>query len=237
MTKVLLIIPAYNEAESIGALLEELSNYPQYDYVVINDCSKDDTSKIARDYGATVIDLPINLGLTGAVQTGMMYALKQGYDVCVQIDGDGQHMPSEIYKLIDKINEGVDIAISSRFLEDDQHYDQTFLRALGANHIKFCIKLMSGLTLTDPTSGMRAFTRRVFAQMAQATNERPEPDTILYFARLGYRIEEVQVTMRERMAGESYLTPIKAAKYMIENTISFIFVYLRTFKKPRKGVK
>ncbi|EHK89648.1 glycosyltransferase family 2 protein [Aggregatibacter actinomycetemcomitans] len=232
--KILLIIPCYNESESIISLLDELKDYPEYDYIVINDCSKDNTSKIARNYGANVIDLPINLGLSGCVQTGMMYATKNDYDICIQIDGDGQHMPSEIYKLVDKIKDGVDIAISSRFLESKGSYSQTFLRTLGAKHIQFCIKLFSGLTLTDPTSGMRAFTKNVFQQMAYATNERPEPDTMLYFARLGYRIEEVQVTMRERFAGESYLTPIKAAKYMIENTVSFLFVVFKTLGKRGK---
>lgn len=234
--KTLLIIPCYNEEASIGSLLEELRDYPEYDYVVINDCSKDNSVKVIQSFEAKYIDLPINLGLSGGIQVGMMYALKYHYDICVQIDGDGQHPPCEIKKLIELIrNEQVDIAIGSRFLNKSlDGYQQSFLRALGAKHISFFIKLFSGLVLTDPTSGMRAYTKKVFSEMANATNERPEPDTILYFARRGFKIKETQVDMRDREAGESYLTPFKAAKYMIDNTISFLFVVVKTFWKREK---
>ncbi|QPB43160.1 glycosyltransferase family 2 protein [Rodentibacter haemolyticus] len=229
--KVLLIIPAYNEEESIANLLEELKDYPEYDYVVVNDCSKDNTLDIIKSYSSKVLNLPINLGLSGAIQTGMLYAVKHNYDICIQIDGDGQHPPSEISKLLKLIEEeNADIAVGSRFLlnHSEEKYKQTFLRSLGAKHISFCINLFSGLKLTDPTSGMRAYTKKVFTEMANATNERPEPDTLLFFARRGFKIQEAQVSMREREAGESYLTPLKAIKYMIDNTISFLFVVART---------
>lgn len=232
--KTLLIIPAYNEEESIADLLLELRNYPEYDYIVINDCSKDNTEKVVRQYTDNIINLPINLGLSGAVQTGMLYAKNHDYDICVQIDGDGQHIPAEIEKLVNEIKNGADIAMGSRFLDrTSKSYDQSFLRDIGAKYIAFLIRVFSGLKLTDPTSGMRAFNQTILTQMSSAVNERPEPDTILYFARCNYVIREVQVEMRERMAGESYLTTGKAIKYMINNSLSFFYVVIKTL--GRKG--
>lgn len=229
--KVLLIIPAYNEAESLPSLLTELVAYPQYDIIVINDCSTDDTAAIAESYGVNCVSLPVNVGLSGGVQTGFLYAEEHDYDICIQIDGDGQHIPEEIEKLVRKIEEGYDIAIGSRFLEQTGKYKQSFFRDIGAKYLSFLIKVFSGLKLTDPTSGMRAFKRNIFAKMAYSTNERPEPDTILAYARRKKRIVEVQVDMRERIAGESYLTLPKAIRYMIENTLSCIFVVFKVRKK------
>ena len=228
--KTLLIIPAYNEAKNLPGLLKELRDFPQYDSIVIDDCSQDNTKEVAEAHGVTVIRLPINLGLTGAVQTGMWYGKRKGYDICIQIDGDGQHVPSEIAKLVDGIASGYDIVSGSRFLDGSGGYQQTGLRALGARHISRMIKLFSGVVLTDPTSGMRAFNYKYFSRMALSTNNRPEPDTMLQFAREGAKIKEVQVEMREREHGESYLTLPKAARYMIENTLSFLYVVAKTRK-------
>lgn len=228
--KTLLIIPAFNEAKNLPPLLEELKDFPQYDCIVIDDCSSDNTKEVAEAYGVTVIRLPINLGLTGAVQTGMLFGLRNEYDICIQIDGDGQHVPAEIEKLTAGIADGYDIVSGSRFLDGSGGYEQTGLRALGARHIARMIKLFSGVELTDPTSGMRAFNRKYYARMAVSTNNRPEPDTILQFAREGAKIKEVQVEMREREHGESYLTLPKAARYMIENTLSFLYVVAKTKK-------
>lgn len=229
--KVLLIIPAYNEAESLPSLLTELQDYPQYDIVVINDCSQDDTAAVAREFNVPCVSLPVNLGLSGGVQTGFLYAEENGYDVCVQIDGDGQHIPEEIAKLIGKIEAGYDIAIGSRFLDNTGKYEQSLLRGLGAKYISFLIRVFSGLKLTDPTSGMRAFERGIFTKMADATNERPEPDTILAYARRKKKIVEIQVDMRERTAGESYLTLPHAIRYMIENTLSCFYVVFKVRRK------
>ncbi|MGL4971675.1 MAG: glycosyltransferase family 2 protein [Culicoidibacterales bacterium] len=229
--KTLLIIPAFNEEESIVNLLQELRGFPQYDIIVINDCSSDQTEELVREQDVRCISLPINLGLSGAVQTGLKYGREKNYDICVQIDGDGQHVPREIEKLIEEIRNGADIVIGSRFLGEKVRYEQTLFRKLGAQHITLMIWLFSGLKLTDPTSGMRAYNKTVFYEIAEATNERPEPDTMLFFARRGFKIQEVNVEMRERQGGESYLTPWKAVKYMIENTLSFIYVFLRTKKE------
>lgn len=232
--KILLIIPAYNEEANLPHLLKELKQYPEYDCVVVDDCSKDNTRKVAQRFGVPCVSLPVNLGLSGAVQTGLLYGVENNYDVCVQIDGDGQHVPSEIGKLIEKIVAGYDIVIGSRFLENTQSYEQTFARKIGAKYISFLIKAFSGLVLTDPTSGMRAFNRKIFARMAVSTNERPEPDTVLAYARTGAKIIEVQVDMRDRLMGESYLTPLRAIRYMVENSLSFLFVVLKT-KRKRGG--
>lgn len=232
--KTLLIIPAYNEEDSIVGLLKELTEYPDYDIIVINDCSVDKTEQLVLEQDVRCVSLPINLGLSGAVQTGFKYAVENDYQICVQIDGDGQHIPGEIAKLVEEIRSGQDIVIGSRFLINDKKYEQTLLRKLGAKHISVMIRLFSGLKLTDPTSGMRAYSQRVFFELAEATNERPEPDTMLYFARRGFSIKEVEVEMRERQGGESYLTPMKAIRYMIENTLSFIYVFLRTKKGGAK---
>ena len=233
--KILLIIPAYNEGESLPSLLEELQAYPQYDSIVIDDCSTDNTRAVAKEFNVNCVSLPINLGLSGAVQTGFYYGVENDYDICIQIDGDGQHIPEEITKLVQLFDQGVDIAIGSRFLEKTDKYKQSFLREVCAKHISTMIRLFSGLKLTDPTSGMRAFNRTYFSRMAISTNNRPEPDTILQFAREGAKIQEVQVDMRERTAGESYLTMTKAAKYMIENTLSFLYIVAKTRRK--RGVK
>ncbi|MGL5041789.1 MAG: glycosyltransferase family 2 protein [Culicoidibacterales bacterium] len=233
--KILLIIPAYNEAESLPSLLEELKEYSQYGIIVVDDCSSDNTKKIAKDANIHCMSLPINLGLSGAVQAGFIYGVNNHYDICIQIDGDGQHVPSQIAKLVTLIEAGADIAIGSRFLENGNKYEQTFFRELGAKHIALMIRIFSGLRLSDPTSGMRAFNRKYFERMAVSTNNRPEPDTILQFAREGAIIKEVQVDMRDRMAGESYLTMPKAIKYMIENTLSFLYIVVQTRKV--KGVK
>lgn len=232
--KKILIVPCYNEAENLPTLIKEIEEYPEYDVVFINDGSTDTTKQVLEQYEYPQIHLVNNLGLSGAVQTGMLYALKHNYDVCFQIDGDGQHPIGEVSKLVDEVEKGADIVIGSRFLKKKK-YKQTLLRALGAKHITLCIRMFSGVSLTDPTSGMRAYKRNVFEEIATATNERPEPDTMLFFARRGFHIVEADVEMRERMHGESYLTPMKAVHYMIGNTLSFLIVVIKTFRKRREA--
>lgn len=232
--KVLLIIPAYNEAESLPSLLVELKKYPQYDCIVIDDASSDDTSLLAQHAGAHVVTLPTNLGLSGAVQTGFLYAVENKYDVCVQIDGDGQHIPSEIEKLTSQIKNGYHIVIGSRFLEERPKYEQSLSKIIAAGYLAKMIQLFSGMKLTDPTSGMRAFTNDVFSIMAVHPNERPEPDTIMGYIRQGKKVVEVQVDMRERTAGESYLTFGRAMRYMVENTLACILVAIKT-KRVRRN--
>lgn len=200
--KCLVIIPAYNEEENIVRVVENLkNNYPMYDYVVINDGSADSTAKICRKYGYELVDLPVNLGLAGAFQTGLKYAYRKGYDYAIQFDADGQHRPEFIAPMLDKIQEGYDIVIASRFVTEKKPHS---LRMLGSNLISAAMKLTTGHRVKDPTSGMRLFNKKMIAEFALNMNYGPEPDTISYLLKQGANHREVQAKMDERIAGESY---------------------------------
>ena len=226
--KILTMIPAYNEELNIERVVNNLiENYPQYDYVVINDGSKDDTAKICREKGFHLIDLPINLGLSGAVQAGMRYAWQNGYDAAIQIDGDGQHRPEFIEKLAEELDkDNAQIVIGSRFVTQKKPHS---LRMLGSNVISAFIKLSTGFRLNDPTSGMRMFNRDIIKEFALNINYGPEPDTISYLIKKGVRVKEVQVQMDERVAGESYLNFTRSMKYMI--LMSFSILFIQGFRK------
>ena len=219
--KTLIIIPAYNEAENIERVVDDLiQNYPQYDYVVINDGSKDRTLEICQKRGYNYIDMPINVGLTDGVQTGMMYAYRHGYDYAIQFDGDGQHDPSYIASMVEAMKE-CDVCIGSRFVEKKKPKS---LRMLGSNVIQFTMKLTTHKTVKDPTSGMRMFNRAAIRVMAENIDYGPEPDTVAHLIRSGARVKEVQVEMRERIAGESYLNFARSMKYMIHMCFSIMFI-------------
>lgn len=226
--KILIMIPAYNEELNIKRVVNNLTdNFPQYDYVVINDGSKDDTAKICRQNGFHLIDLPINLGLSGAVQAGMRYAWQNGYDAAIQIDGDGQHRPEYIEQLAKELEKGeAQIVIGSRFVTEKKPRS---LRMLGSNVISGLIRLSTGFRLNDPTSGMRLFNRDVVKEFALNINYGPEPDTISYLIKRGVKVKEVQVKMDERIAGESYLNLSKSMKYMI--LMSFSILFIQGFRK------
>ena len=221
--KILIIIPAYNEELNIARVVDNLiKNYPQYDYIVINDGSRDSTAAICRRNGYQLIDLPINLGLSRAVQTGIRYAIKNGYDAAVQFDGDGQHRPEYIAALAEKIqNESVQVAIGSRFVTEKK---ERSLRMLGSSILSLMIRLSTGKKIQDPTSGMRMFGKEVLYEFAYDMNYGPEPDTISYLIKQGVKVEEVQVAMDERTAGESYLNLARSIKYMIYMSFSIIFI-------------
>ncbi len=233
--KILIIIPAYNEAENIERVVDNLiENYPQYDYIVVNDGSKDKTPDICERRGYRFLDLPINIGLTGGVQTGMMYAYSHGYDYALQFDGDGQHDPKYIEKMIDAM-EDCDICIGSRFVEEKKPKS---LRMLGSNVIQFTLKLTTGKDIKDPTSGMRMFNRSTIKAMARNVDYGPEPDTLAHLIRSGANIKEVQVEMRERIAGESYLNFSRSIKYMLHMCFSIMFIqWCRKKVKLKKGEK
>ena len=222
------MIPAYNEELNIERVVNNLiDNFPQYDYVVINDGSKDDTAKICREKGFHLIDLPINLGLSGAVQAGMRYAWQNSYDAAIQIDGDGQHRPEYIEQLAKELEKGeAQIVIGSRFVTEKKPRS---LRMLGSNVISGLIRISTGFRLNDPTSGMRLFNRDVVKEFALNINYGPEPDTISYLIKKGVKVKEVQVKMDERIAGESYLNLSKSMKYMI--LMSFSILFIQGFRK------
>lgn len=228
--KCLVIIPAYNEEENIVRVVENLkNNYPMYDYVVINDGSADSTAKICRKYGYELVDLPVNLGLAGAFQTGLKYAYRKGYDYAIQFDADGQHRPEFIAPMLDKIQEGYDIVIGSRFVTEKKPHS---LRMLGSNLISMAMKLTTGRRVKDPTSGMRMFNKKMIAEFALNMNYGPEPDTVSYLLKQGATIAEVQVEMDERIAGESYLNLTKSMMYMLRMLLSILLI--QNFRKRRE---
>ena len=220
--KVLIIIPAYNEEGNIERVVSNLiENYPQYDYVVVNDGSKDSTADICKRNGYNLLDQPINLGLAGAVQTGMKYAYENDYEAAIQFDGDGQHRPEYIGTMYEKIKEGYDIVIGSRFVTEKK---PNTLRMFGSNLIQGIIKLTTYVDIHDPTSGMRMYNRRVIKVLAEQINMGPEPDTVAHLIRSGAKVTEVQVTMDERIAGESYLNLSRSAKYMTTMFTSILLI-------------
>ncbi|MEQ2471545.1 glycosyltransferase [Laedolimicola intestinihominis] len=228
--KCLVIIPAYNEEENIVRVVENLkNNYPMYDYIVINDGSSDSTAKICRKNGYELVDLPVNLGLAGAFQTGLKYAYRNGYDYAIQFDADGQHRPEFIGPMLDKIQEGYDIVIGSRFVTEKKPHS---LRMLGSNLISMAMKLTTGRRVKDPTSGMRMFNKKMIAEFALNMNYGPEPDTVSYLLKQGATIAEVQVEMDERIAGESYLNLTKSMMYMLRMLLSILLI--QNFRKRRE---
>ncbi|MGT2772163.1 glycosyltransferase family 2 protein [Streptococcus marimammalium] len=228
---ILIMIPAYNEEESIEKVINNLiKNYSQFDYIIINDGSKDKTSNICHANGYNIIDLPENLGLSGALQTGFRYAFNHGYKKAVQFDADGQHLPEYIEQLSNAIDEGNDCVIGSRFVSVSKHKS---LRMLGNTLISFIIKLTTGKTITDPTSGMRMFNEYLIKTFATNINYTPEPDTISYLIRQGLRVKEVQVKMLDRQAGQSYLTLSRSIKYMFHMFVSIILI--QNFRE--RGIK
>lgn len=227
--RVLIIIPAYNEAQNIVRVVEHVRAVcPQYDYVVVNDGSADATAAICRERGYALIDLPVNLGLAGAFQTGMKYACRHDYDCAIQFDGDGQHRPEYIAAMAREIAAGFDIVIGSRFKEKKKPWS---LRMLGSRILTMAIRLSSGVHLSDPTSGMRMFSRSMIEEFALNINYGPEPDTISFLLKQGAGIEEVQVEMDERIAGESYLRAFASAAYMVRMLLSIVVI--QNFRKRR----
>lgn len=224
--KVILIIPAYNEALNIEKVIKDIKENTKYDYVIINDCSKDNTKEICEKNGYNLISLPINYGLASGIQLGMKYALKYNYDIAIQFDGDGQHQAKYIESIIKEIENGNDIAIGSRFVTEKKPFTA---RMLGSRIISFFIKLTTGKTIKDPTSGMRAFNRKCMKELVTKMNLPPEPDTLVYMIKNGMKVKEVQVEMSERENGTSYLNAWKSIEYMINVVISIIFV--QAFRK------
>lgn len=222
--RLLVLIPAYNEAESICGTVEGLRPYLQegWDYIIVNDGSKDNTAQICRDHGYHLLDLPVNLGLTGAFLAGMKYALRKGYDCIVQFDGDGQHRPEYLEPMMNQLeSEKLDIVIGSRFVSDVKPHN---LRMLGSDLIAFAIRISSGKKLSDPTSGMRMFDKDMIQEFCKNLNYGPEPDTIAYLIRRGAQVGECQVHMNERTAGVSYLNLSRSIHYMLNMMISILMV-------------
>lgn len=221
--RVIAVVPAYNERDNIVSTIEDLrNNAPGVDYVIVNDGSKDDTLSICREHGYNVIDLPVNLGLAGAFQTGMRYAYEHGYDYAIQFDADGQHSAAFIAEMVDVAEEkGANIVIGSRFATQKKPVSA---RMAGSVLISAMIMLTTRKRIQDPTSGMRLFDKQMIPLFANELDFGPEPDTISLLMRWGYKVEETQVEMRERVAGESYLNFTKSVTYMLRMSISILLV-------------
>lgn len=221
--RVCLIIPSYNEEDNILRVYKDIkANAPEYDYIFINDCSTDNSKKVFAENNLKVINLPVNLGLTGAVQTGYKYAYENGYDCAVQFDGDGQHKASYIKNLVDAIQNGSNIAIGSRFVTEKKPWS---LRMLGSRLISACIFVRTGKIIKDPTSGFRMLDSKMMKDYAYNINRKPEPDTLVYQLRHGAKITEVQVEMEDRIAGTSiYSGLFNSFSYMVKMIISIIFI-------------
>lgn len=221
--KVLVAIPAYNEEECIENTICELRRVaPNFEFIVVNDGSQDGTLAICNRLGCSVLDMPINCGLTIGFQTAAKYAMDHDYDYMVQFDADGQHRPEYIKELVKRAQiDNADIVIGSRFL--NMRKDKS-LRMVGSRMITVLIKLLTGKRISDPTSGFRIFNRRVLNEYYFDNSLNPEPESIALFIKRGYVVSEIQVEMRERQGGESYLNPIKSIQYMLRVFFTLLIV-------------
>lgn len=229
--KVLVIVPAYNEEKNLKRVIDHLQKVcPQFDYIIINDGSTDGTEEVCRQNQYHYISLPVNLGLSGAVRTGMKYASEKGYDMVLQFDADGQHLPEYIQDMVDyMVQEKCNVVIASRYYKSKMPFG---MRTIGAKLITAAIRLTTGKYLSDPTSGMRLYDKHIIEQFVKDENNSPEPDTLSYLMRLGADVREIKVEMEERTEGKSYLTPVNASKYMIQMLMSIcIFQWFRDRKE------
>ncbi len=223
--KVLVIIPAYNEQDNILDTIKDLDEFhPEIDRIVVNDDSQDETKKILSDNNINYIDLPINLGIGGGVQTGYIYAYENGYDIAVQMDGDGQHCASELENIIKPILEKkFDVVIGSRFLLK-KGFQSSFLRRTGISFLSRLIWGCTGIRIYDVTSGFRAVNRKFIEVFAKEyAQDYPEPEAIVTVIRHQGKICEVPVMMRERQNGKSSISAIKSVYYMFKVSLAVVF--------------
>lgn len=228
-SKKLVIIPAFNESESIRDTVKEIiSKAPDFDYVVINDCSTDNTLQILIDEGFNYLNLPVNLGIGGAVQAGYRYAEENGYDIAVQVDGDGQHDPEFLGKMAEELEKAeADMIIGSRFIEKEG-FQSSALRRVGIKYFTGLIKLVTGKTVTDPTSGLRMIGRSVIEEFADKyPRDYPEPESVVAILKHRRKVVEIPVKMRERQGGTSSIHMWKSVYYMIKVTIAILIERVR----------
>lgn len=234
--RILVIIPAFNESENIENVIQCLKETcPHVDYLVVNDCSQDNTADILERCHANYINLPVNLGIGGAVQAGYVYAMEHNYDVAIQMDGDGQHDPKYIDQLVEPIRKGeADSVIGSRFI-NNEGFQSSGLRRFGISCLSFLIKMTCGLRIYDVTSGFRAVNKeyiRFFA--SEYAQDYPEPEAIVTSKIQGARIQEVPVVMSERLGGTSSINGFKSAYYMVKVSISVLLTRLTMVRRENK---
>lgn len=234
--RLLVVIPAYNEQDSLPSVIADLRAYcPWANIVVVNDGSADNTSRIARSLGASVLDLPYNLGIGGAVQTGLLFAAERGYDIAVQFDGDGQHRADQIPLLLAALEDpGCDVALGSRFLKPSS-YRVPLGRRCGIAIFRFVNSLVLRKRITDNTSGFRAYNRRALTFLAREyPHDYPEPESVVTLSRHGFRVVEVPVSMRMRQGGHSSITFLRSIYYMFKVLLAIgIGATRRTVREAR----
>lgn len=230
---ILAIVPAYNEEKNIIRVIDDLKSVDfDLDVLIVNDGSVDNTSQVARSTGkAMVVDLPKNLGIGGAVQTGFKYASRYNYRIAVQFDGDGQHMANEIPKLLDVLaNRGANMAIGSRFLEKHEGFRSTFARRIGIRLFMVINSLLIGQRITDNTSGFRAYDRKTIDFLAKHYPvDYPEPEAVILLGKNGFKIEEEFTYMQERQEGGSSISGVKSIYYMVKVMLA---VFMTSLRKP-----
>lgn len=227
--KKLVIIPAYNEQGGIEKTVWDiLEHAPGFDYVVVNDCSSDHTLEVCEKNGFHVINLPVNLGIGGGVQTGYVYAWRNGYDIAVQFDGDGQHNAKYLNEMADKLmKERLDMVIGSRYIKKEG-FQSTGLRRLGIRYFTGLILLVTGQRITDPTSGMRMAGRDVIEMYAKNyPKDYPEPESVVAILKKGRRVDEIPVQMNAREEGVSSISPRKSIYYMIKVSLAILIAAVR----------
>ncbi len=237
--RVLLIIPAYNEALNIEKVVEDIqTDFSEADILIINDCSRDNTLEVIRHIdGIAYVNLPVNLGYSFAVQTGFKYAVEKNYDYLIQFDGDGQHLASEAKRMYEyALTRDCDVLIGSRFLEVTD-YQHSFFRKIGTGLFQKIIKMLTGQKISDPTSGLQVLNKKVFKPLSKINSypEFPDANLLIQYIYDGYRIEEIGVQMKNREFGESMHSGIlKPAKYMIK-MFYYILVVFANHLTGRKG--
>ena len=237
--RVVAVVPAYNESGAIGRVVGEIrAARPGIDVVVVDDASADDTAAVAEAHGATVLRLPFNVGIGGAVQTGFRYAVEEGYERAVRLDGDGQHDAAEIGRLFEPLERGeADLVIGSRFVDDGGSYRPPFARRLGIRVFARLVSLLGGQRVTDTTSGFIALDRAGIELFAREyPHDYPEVEATLVALRSGLRLSQVQVEMRERETGASSITFVRSLYYIVKVLLALLVASLRRY--PRlEGVR
>jgi glycosyltransferase involved in cell wall biosynthesis len=232
--RIAAVVPAYNEAAAIGRVVEEIRAFdPAIDVVVVDDASRDETAAVAQSHGATVLRLPFNVGIGGAVQTGLRYALAEGYDTAVRLDGDGQHDASELGKLLAPLERGeADMVVGSRFVDAGGAYRPPWARRIGIRLFARLVSVLCRHRVTDTTSGFVALDRvgiELFAR--EYPHDYPEVEATLVALRSGLRLAQVQVDMRERETGASSITFIRSLYYIVKVTLALLVASLRRYRR------
>jgi len=231
--RILIVIPAFNEQESIERTLQGVTTLDvPWDVLVVDDGSLDQTALKAKGMGAAVLSLPFNIGIGGAVSLGLMYAQRKGYDAVVRLDADGQHDPRYISDVLKPVlDKGIDLCIGSRFTGIAQGFQSSFFRRTGILFFARLISALTGETITDPTSGFNAFGQRAIQLFTQAyPSDYPEPEAIVIAKRSGLTVQEVPVQMNTRTAGLSSIRYLRTLYYMMKVTLAVIMNYLKPSK-------